>query len=119
MKPNPQRHMVGILPRLEGKMVRGRAVNIVFLQDEQRDRSCHLLYLARSKQGRHHDIVASLGQEAILTVSEISGFSRSGGIIELHQEKDRVRFIINQNAARKAGLQLNSRLLNLATEVQD
>jgi len=109
--------LVGTLQRLEGRMVRGRVVNIVLLQDEQPERRCHLLYIAWSKQDKYREIIASLGQEAVLTVSEIPGFSRSGGIIELRQEQDRVRFIINQSAAHRAGLKLNSRLLNLATEV--
>jgi len=110
--------LAGTLQRLGGKTVRGRKVTILALQGSEAIGRCHLLYVARSKQDQYDDIVASLKREPVLTVSEIADFSRSGGIIELYLEQDRLRFSVNQNAALKAGLLLDSRLLNLAAEVE-
>jgi hypothetical protein len=43
------------------------------------------------------------------------GFARSGGIINLKTNPDdRIRFEINASIAKRAGLRLSSKLLNLA-----
>lgn len=52
---------------------------------------------------------------SILTVSEIPEFTRRGGMIRLYTEEGRVRFEVNLEASRKAGITLSSRLLRLAT----
>ena len=46
------------------------------------------------------------------------GFARNGGIIELFTEENRLKFIINVDNARRAGLRISSRLLQLAATVE-
>jgi hypothetical protein len=53
----------------------------------------------------------------ILTVSELPGFAESGGMIELYQMDDRIRFKVNLQSIREAGLELSSSLLKLAVIV--
>ncbi len=109
--------LVGALKRLGGKTVKGRRVSTLPLEDAQVPRQCHVLYVATSEQERYVDLVESVRNAPVLTVSEIPHFGRSEGIIVLYHEKDRIRFRINQGAARRAGLKLNSRLPNLAVVV--
>jgi len=109
--------LVGELGRLGGRTVRGRRVSILPLENVPVPKSCHVLYVAVSKQEGYVDILESVRHAPVLTVSEIPRFERRGGIIELFHEQERIRFIINQGAARRAGLKLNSRLLNLAIVV--
>jgi hypothetical protein len=52
-----------------------------------------------------------------LTISDTPGFVQAGGIIELKLRAGRIRFDINQGAARQVGLKLSSQLLKLADEV--
>ena len=59
-------------------------------------------------------IVETVGHSSVLTVSDITGFAREGGIIGFFVEEKRVQFEINVAAAEVAGVRISSRLLNLA-----
>jgi hypothetical protein len=50
----------------------------------------------------------------VLTVGETDKFTQSGGLINFITEGDKVRFEINNDSARSAGLQISSKLLALA-----
>jgi hypothetical protein len=63
-------------------------------------------------------VVAAAGQTPILTVSDLPGFLKQGGMIEFVLDANRVRFEINLAAARTAGLNLSSELLRVATAVR-
>ena len=78
---------------------------------------CHVLYIATSERERLADILHEVRELPILTVSEIQGFSHEGGIIELLRDGERIRFKIDLGVAHRAGLELSSRLLNLAVTV--
>jgi hypothetical protein len=45
------------------------------------------------------------------------GFNRAGGIINLVNVEDKIRFDINMKAAKQSGLSLNFQLLNMAHDV--
>jgi hypothetical protein len=53
-----------------------------------------------------------------LTISGASEFTKSGGIIRLFTEDNRLRFDINVGNARRAGLKISSDLLRLASHVE-
>jgi hypothetical protein len=53
-----------------------------------------------------------------LIVGESPTLTADGGIIQLYTENNRLRFIINVGNARRAGLQISSNLLKLATTVE-
>ncbi|MGB5063131.1 MAG: YfiR family protein [Candidatus Competibacter sp.] len=78
---------------------------------------CHIIFISRAEQGRFKTVLAKLARLPILTVSDISGFAQFGGMIELFEAEQRIRFNININAARQANLRLSSQLLKLATIV--
>jgi hypothetical protein len=59
-----------------------------------------------------------LAGTGLLTVSDLIGFAGKGGMIELTSTEDPpVRFRINTDAARRAGLTISSKLLRSASEV--
>lgn len=105
------------LMRLNGKTVKNRPIEVFMPKDIQEQKNCHLLYIASSEKKHYIDFLAALSGKAVLTVSELSGFSRSGGIIELYREDNQTRFIINLDAANTAGLAISSRLLILAVVI--
>jgi hypothetical protein len=63
-------------------------------------------------------IVSTLRNSSVLTVSEVPGFADAGGMIEFVIEDDKVRFHINPAAARAAGLTVSSRLLSVASSIR-
>lgn len=75
--------------------------------------ACHILFISRSEKRRLSAILEAVGS-GVLTVSELEWFAQSGGMIRLGIEAERIRFEINPEAARRAGLKISSRLLKLA-----
>jgi hypothetical protein len=55
----------------------------------------------------------------VLTIGEIPGFAKRGGIINLVLEDNKVHFEVNVEAAKEADLNISSRLLALARIVQE
>ena len=55
----------------------------------------------------------------ILTVSDIDTFCQYGGIVGFVTENKKVRFRINVDAAKRAELQISSKLLELAEVVHN
>ena len=77
--------------------------------------ACHILFLGPSLQSSWPRIRSLLGRRAIVTVSEIDGFSHDRGMIEfVVSASDRtVAMHIDLTAVRDVGLRLSSRLLGL------
>jgi hypothetical protein len=80
---------------------------------------CRILYISESEEERLTQILKSLKGLHILTVSDSEGFAQHGVIINFYMEGNRVRFEINVDAARRSGLKISSKLLNLAKIVYD
>jgi hypothetical protein len=82
-------------------------------------RECQLLFVSRSESSRVDRILAGLQGRPILTVSDIDRFAFHGGMIRLYTDQKKIRLRINIAEVRKAGLNINSKVLNLAEIVQD
>jgi hypothetical protein len=78
---------------------------------------CQVLFLPANAPGRDV-LLERVSRWPILTVSDDHRFLDAGGIIELRVIRDQVRFGVNLDAARSAGLQLSAQLVRLATEVR-
>lgn len=109
--------VVQALGQVSGRRVKGNLITVQGPPDQAVTGSCHLLYIAGSEQHRRGEILQSVRNMPILTVSEIPGFARTGGMIELFREQDRIRFIINLKAARDTGLEISPNLLALAVVI--
>jgi len=77
-----------------------------------------IVYVSASEAPRLDQVLRSLEGASVLTVSDIPRFAARGGVIGFVLEGRRVRFEINVAAAERSGLQISSRLLNLARSVQ-
>jgi hypothetical protein len=77
---------------------------------------CAILYLDYSAQSQPATQIHASG--ATLTISATPGFTRNGGMIEIFSEGNRLRFNINQENAKRAGLKISSNLLRLASRVE-
>ncbi len=99
---------------LAQKTVKGRTVLIRRFNGVQDIRVCHVLFISSSEKRHTAEIIAHLRNAGTLLVSDMKGFGRQGGMIQLITDRDRIGFEINISAARRAGLTLSSRLLGLA-----
>ena len=97
-----------------GKTVGGRATAVRRLSQLAGLAECRILFVASSERTRFDQILAAVGDRAILTVGEEEGFNRAGGIISFVVRQSRVRFRIERELAVRSGLRLSSRLLELS-----
>ena len=74
----------------------------------------HMVFLARGEGKRLTEVLETAAGRAALTVSDLDGFARAGGMIELRLQDQRVGFEVNLPAAQRVGLRISSRLLKLA-----
>lgn len=106
------------LTRLESKTVRGKKVSVVKLTGPTEARGCAAVFVAESEAPQLQALLTTLKGQAVLTISDIPGFTEKGGGIGMITERNRVRFSINATAIEAAGLKASSRLLQLAVAVQ-
>jgi YfiR/HmsC-like len=101
-----------------GKRIGNRAIVIRILDEHASPAECQMAYLdanePASQKSAAGDVIAG-----VLTVSNRPDFIHSGGIIELFTDNNRLRFSINLDNARHAGLRVSSSILQLATKVEE
>jgi YfiR/HmsC-like len=103
---------------LAGEALEGKPVAIRRIAREQDAADCRILFVSSTEEHHLKEILAAIDQAGILTVSDIPGFSRRGGMIQFVMEGDRVRFEINLATAESARLVLSSELLKVAAAVR-
>lgn len=81
-------------------------------------RGCEIVFVSRSEKARMDEILGALRGQPVLLVGEVERFARRGGMINFVEVDQKIRFEINEEAAKQAGLRISSQLLKLATIVE-
>ncbi|HEU5410131.1 MAG TPA: YfiR family protein [Candidatus Acidoferrales bacterium] len=81
--------------------------------------TCDALFVGASKSHAEVDQLERKPNCAVLIIGDEPGFAAHGGMIQLVKEDGRTAFLINVDAARRAGLKISASLLALATVVYD
>jgi len=76
--------------------------------------NCHLLFISRSEKQHLPETLQGLRGGSVLTVGETERFTEAGGMIQFVPRGNKIRFLINDEAARNVGLKISSKLLSLA-----
>lgn len=97
---------------LEGKQINGRRLVVARLSTLAFIRKCHVLFIAEKEQSRLRSILKELGDDPILTVSEVR--DTAGTMITVYPENERLVFEVDQSQAKRTGLVMSSKLLHLA-----
>ena len=123
--PDPQSPLViGILGNdpfdgyldatVKGEMVNGRPLIVQRYRRAEEIKGCQVLFISGSEASRLPKILSVLAGRQILTVSDVEGFATNGGMIRFVIVRNKVRFRVNLDAARAAGLKISSKLLRAA-----
>ena len=75
---------------------------------------CHVLYLSGVTASQAATLVTGLRDAPVLTISDVDGFTQLGGIAQFFFDHGQLRFNVHAESARRARLQISSRLLALA-----
>jgi len=100
------------------KSIEGRSFRILHLQEADDLTQCHILFISQTEKRRLPQILESLGDASVLTVSEMDQFTQFGGMINFFKQENTVRFEINVEASRTAKLKISSKLLQVAKTPQ-
>jgi hypothetical protein len=103
---------------IAGETINGKKVVVNRIAKPQEAMNCRILFISASEESQLKEILATLDKSSVLTVSDISQFTRRGGMIQFVIDANRVRFEVNVTSAERAGLILSSQLLKVAITVR-
>jgi hypothetical protein len=113
--PNPfsgsLRHLV------EGESLGGRPLRVRDIHRAADLAGCHALFLT-PRSDDADELIRAAATRPILTIGEGDDFLDAGGIIALRIVDRKIRFDVDADHARRAGLRINAQLLNLASTVR-
>jgi hypothetical protein len=101
-----------------GEVVDGRNLRAKSLNDVSQGEDCNILFLGASEDLHVQEDLAVLHHAPVVTVSNDADFLQQGGIIQFAMIGGAVRFSVNLDAARRAGVTLSSQLLKVALSVK-
>jgi uncharacterized protein DUF4154 len=104
---------------IKGRLLSGRGISVSRVEAGGPLRSCHLLYVSAVTATQAAEILAAVQGAPVLTISDVDGFARLGGIAHVFVENGKMRFDLNLELAKRSRLQLSSKLLSLASRVHD
>jgi hypothetical protein len=99
---------------MRGKQVQNRSLEITRVRRINDLRQYHIVFVNPSEKGRTRSILRALKGTGILTIGDFEGFAEQGGALNFYLEEGKVRFEINDCAARRENLKVSSKLLRLA-----
>ena len=97
---------------VQNQTVNGRPIVISRYKRVEQARAAHVLYISPTETENLAQILASLRDTNVLTVSDQSKDAK--GIINFILQENKIRFAIDPEAANRAGLKVSSKLLSVA-----
>lgn len=107
------------LDALQGKPVSGTIWDIAPVDYGANLKECRVLFISASESGNLGRILESVRRSPVLTVGDSDGYAERGVMVNFYLEANKVRFEINHEAAKRAGLGISSQLLKVARIVGD
>lgn len=101
------------------KTVAGRKLEVKRFKTVADIERCHVLFVGSLETPKLAEILEKLAGSAVLTVCESPGSASRGAVINFVIEDKKVRFEINEQAAKRRELEVSSQLLKLAKRVKD
>jgi len=92
-----------------------RNLQVEYLTSITKLGGCHVVFISKSEQKELKKILQQISHQPVLSVSDINGFAKHGGIIGLMTKKRKVGIEINVNSSQSAKITLSSKLLEVAT----
>jgi hypothetical protein len=102
---------------LRGVLVAGRPVRLTRCRTVAESAGCHVLFVAAANPAGMAEVLKQVAGKPVLTVGDAAGFASDGGMVNFIKDEGRVRLEVNVAAARKAGLRLSAKLVQVARVV--
>ena len=105
-----------LMDNVNGKVINGRVVMVRRFRWPQAP-NAHVLFIAKSERPRLGWIMKKVQHSTTLTVSEFDDFMCYGGILRISMKDEKMRFHVNNTAAKDVGLRFSSKFLGVADQV--
>jgi hypothetical protein len=108
------------IDKLPDTLIDGRGVDFRAIPGPAEADECDFLFIGRSEAGRLDHHLRRLNGRRLVTVSDLDGFARAGGMVEfaLRPDGSGIQLLINRRAAQKQSIEFSARLLRLAKIVE-
>jgi hypothetical protein len=102
----------------KGKSIQKKTLNVKKINALAEAKQCQILLLSKKDESILKRLFTAIQNEPILTISDQSGFIAQGGMIELYQQDNKIRFDISNTRIKDTGLKISSQVLKLARNVR-
>lgn len=99
---------------VKGEKVDGHPLVIQRFNSIEEVKGCQILFISRSEGSQMEKILGNFKNQNILTVGDVEGFIKNGGIIRFSTEGNKIHLRINLEAAKSGNLDISSKMLRLA-----
>lgn len=106
-----------LMKKSETITIGGKELKVQIIEDYAEIKKCDILYIQETSKKKLNEILETVDDLPILTVSEGEGYAKKGIMINLFKSGVKYRFNVNYNRVQKCGLRLSSKLLKYAAEL--
>jgi uncharacterized protein DUF4154 len=100
---------------VKGRTLAGHSISVSQAPaDGRRLGACHIAYVSGVTASQAAEVVAGVRNAPVLTISDVEGFIKLGGIAQFFFEHGQLRFDVKLASVKRARLQISSKLLALA-----
>lgn len=99
---------------LEGRSAQQHGIKIRRSVSGAQSQNCDLVFIHRDQAALIPALIQNLKGRAVLTVSDVAGFTDAGGMVEFGMRDNHVGFIVNSKAAADVGIKVQDRMLRLS-----
>ena len=99
---------------LAGKTLAGRQLELRRYGTAADVDTCHILFVGGQDRASLRATLASVRDQATLTIGESEDFIDAGGTLRFLVKNDQIRFRVSGEQARRSGLDISSKLLQLS-----
>lgn len=105
------------IDKLQNKSVGTRSIKVVRIRNSDQLPKCQVIFFSKSVNNTMADIISNLESNPILILADSPNAISQGVTINMSLVNEKIVFEINLGIARKAGLDISSKLLQLAVKV--
>lgn len=99
-----------------GKRIQNSSTKVVRFHNFSQVQDCDILFISASSASNISSITRNFSNKRTLIITEREGMLRQGSGINFVTRNGKMKYQINQNRIRSAGLSLDAKLVNLAVK---
>lgn len=106
-----------VLFQLNDQPIQGRTMKVRKVESEISTEKCHILFFGTDNKTYIRQALATIRGQHVLTIGEVEGFGRMGGVINFFNQDNKLRFEVNIDAAQREDLKFSAQILQSAQRI--